>query len=187
MKWTVAILLSTAVALAQAQENKVDRVWQALHARLERQNDYWFDKGEFPKTVQLLKFGADFFPTDGELVTNLGWMLENIDRYDEALAVYVRYKNDNPADKDSAWPEANFYFARKAYAKVIPLLEPTISKDPHANSYRTLAHSYERLNMLNDSKRIWETYLKKHPEDLTAKQNLDRVLKKLKEGSSKKS
>jgi hypothetical protein len=40
--------------------------------------------------------------------------------------------------------------------------------------------------MLADSKRIWELYLSKHPEDLAAKANLDRVLKKLKEGSSKK-
>jgi hypothetical protein len=85
----------------------------------------------------------------------------------------------NPQDPDAAFPEANFYFMKKAFAKVPVLLEPAIVKKPHPNSYRILAHAYDRLKMYGDSKRVWQLYLKRFPDDGAAKQNLKRVSDKL--------
>ena len=97
----------------------------------------------------------------------------------EALALYVEYRKTNPMQIGSSFPEANFYFQHKAYAKVPGLLEPRIGKLSDPNSYRLLAHSYERLGMLTDAKRIWEAYIVRAPEDAPAKNNLERVSKKL--------
>lgn len=155
-------------------------IWDSVHAQLETQIDVWFEKGEFPKIVQLLRVQNQFVPSDYEVATNLGWMLENIEQWDEALSVYVRFRKQNPTDPDSAYPEAHFYFGKKAYAKIPPLLEPTIAKNPQPNAYRTLAHSYERMKLYADSKRIWETYLKRFPDDGAAKVNLAKVINKLK-------
>jgi tetratricopeptide (TPR) repeat protein len=182
-----ALLTLCAATSAQPDTKRIDAIWSAANERIGRQTDAWFKAGDFPRTIQLLRFHYNMHPKDYEIATNLGFMLENIEQDDKALAVYIQLRNVNAEDPDSAWPEANFYFKKKAYAKVPPILEPTIKDhDPHANNYRTLAHSYERMNMLADSKRVWELYISKHPDDLTAKANLNRVLKKLKDGSPKK-
>ena len=59
------------------------------------------------------------------------------------------------------------------------LVVPTLERHLHPNSYRILAHSYERLGRFKDSKRVWEAYLQVHPEDETAKKNLQRVIGKI--------
>jgi len=107
-------------------------------------------------------------------------MQENVEHWAEALATYVKFKNLNAGHPDAPYPEAQFYFIKKLYAKVIPLLEPTIALLPHANTFRVLAQSYERLGLLEDAKRVWTKYLSASPDDAAAKNNLNRVLKKLK-------
>src|SRR5262245_56509745 len=183
VKKLLTILMVAAVAGAsqaadpiKGQEQvRMKTIWNAVYMRMTRQEDAWYDKGEFPKIIHLLRFHNGLEPDNYDVATNLGWMLENVQNWDEALAVYVRYKKLNPKDPDSPFPEANFYFMKKAFAKVPPLLEPSIAKKPHPNSYRILAHAYEKLRMLSDSKRVWETYLKRFPDDGAAKVNLNRV------------
>lgn len=182
------------LAAAHAQQapdpKRLGMIWNAANDRMARQADAWFKDGDYPRSVQLLWFHYELDPTNYENGTNLGWMLENIEQFDRALAVYIELRTSNPTEPDCAWPEANFYSQRQAFAKIPPILEPTIKDhDPHGNTYRTLAHAYEKLNMLADSKRVWELFLAKHPSDPTAgaaKVNLNRVLKKLKEGSADK-
>lgn len=151
----------------------------AVNDRLSTQADAWFEDGEFPRALQLLRVHYELVPNDYEVATNLGWMLENTEQFDEALAVYVRYKNENPKDPDGTFPEANFYYMKKLYAKVPALLEPSIPRKPHGNSYRILAHSYERLNMFKDSVRIWDIYIRLNPNDEAARNNRKRVASKM--------
>lgn len=183
------LLAVLAAASAQRPDPKrIDAIWSAAGDRLSRQTDAWFKLGDYPRTVQILKFHFEMNPKDAEVGTNLGFMLENIEEYDQALAVYIHLRTANPNDPDDAFPEAFFYFRKKAFAKVPPLLEPTIKKqDPHANNYRTLANSYEKMSMFGDSKRVLELYLSRHPDDLAAKAHLERIEKKLKGGVAKKS
>lgn len=184
------VLALTAASAQSPDPKRLSSIWEAANERIERQTEAWFKEGDFPRTVQLLRMSYSLNPADYETATNLGWMLENIEEFDQALAVYIQLRTENPKVPDCAWPEANFYFQKKAYAKVPPILEPTLGSKPHGNSFRTLAHSYEKMNMLADSKRIWERFLATKPveqEAQVAKNNLNRVLKKLKEGFSKKS
>src|SRR5262249_33749165 len=97
-------------------------------------------------------------------------------------ATYVSYRKNNPGDPLGSYLEAFYYYRKKLYAKVPPLLEPLIRMTPHpdASVYRELAHCYEDMNLLADSKRVWEAYLAIAPNDPAAKHNLDRVEKKLK-------
>lgn len=173
-------ILWVASAMAGQDQNKpqasrVDAILDAVNSRLAYQTDIWFDGGDFPRVVQLLRIHYGLEPGNYEVATNLGWMLENVEQWNEALAVYVRFRKMNPKDPDATYPEANFYFQKKAYAKVPALLEPSLEKLPHPNSYRILAHSFERMKMFGDSKRIWQKYLKRFPNDQAAKANLKRV------------
>lgn len=162
---------------------RMDRVWNAMNNRMVEQNDFWFKKGDFPRCIQLMRIQAELAPGDHETVSNLGWLLESTQQFDEALAVYVRHRLRNPNDPEAPFYEADFYFKRKAYAKVPPLLEPTLAKKPHPNSFRTLAHAYEKLGLLQDSRRVWQQLLKITPNDPAAKLNLQRVVRKLQPNS----
>lgn len=178
-----ALLVSAcANCLAAKQDSRrMAEIWDAVRTRLERQSDAWFDDGDYPRAVNSLRVMNTLWPNEYEVATDLGWLLFSTEELDEELAVYVRFRKDNSKDPDASWPEANFYFRKKLYGKVPPLLEPSVSmkKHPHPNSYRILAHSYERLGLLKDSKRIWEALLMLVPSDEPAKNNLRRVENKL--------
>lgn len=186
MKETVLALtlgVLTASGYAQAPDpQRIDAIWGAVNERIARQADSWFDEGDYPKVVQLLRMHYSLEPSDYEIATNLGWMLENIERREEALSVYISFRKGNPKNPDAAFPEGNFYYMKKAYAKVPPIIEPTLKEHPHPNSYRILAHAYDRMKMYADSKRVWEAYLAEHPDDAAAKANLTKVEKKLSGG-----
>lgn len=175
-----------ATALAAPQTDALTKAQRqaaidgAMRNRIADQTDIWFDDGDFPRIIQLLKALYEFSPTDYEVATDLGWMLENVEQYDAALATYVRYRKENAAMPDAAIPEANFYFMRRLYSKVPPILEKSIGPTLHPNGFRILGHSYDRLGMLNDSRRVWKLYTDRYPQDLRAKENLRRVEDKIK-------
>ncbi len=183
-KWLVGIgLAATAVSMA-GQTQPADRtegIWAYAVLRMQRQNDFWFRLGDFPRVIQSLRFQALIFPHNYDIVTNLGYMLENVEDRSSALAVYIKYRESNPEDPEAYYPEAEYYFKKKAWDKVPPLIEPSlkVGPGPPPNSYRILAHSYEHLNLLGDAVRIWKQYLAKAPADEMAKNNLSRVEKKL--------
>ncbi|HJP84094.1 MAG TPA: hypothetical protein VJ835_11385 [Fimbriimonadaceae bacterium] len=191
MRRLIAICLGLTIAglcfADQTQKaSRVDAIWNHAVDRINGQTDIWFDDGDFPRVINLCRIMYALYPSDFEIATNLGWMLENIEKYDEALAVYVKFRTENPKDPDAAWPEANFYYMRRAFQKIPAILEPSIKMTvkPHANNYRTLAHAYERMNQLQDSKRVWQAMLLVYPKDLPAKNNLERVEKKLRGGGA---
>lgn len=182
--WIIGLLVfggpHASVSKPGAQPSRASEIWERAEVRASRQSDIWFKRGDYLRAIQLLRFRAALFPSDYDINTDLGWMLSNVEAHDEALSVYVRFRQNNPTDADAPFPEANFYFQRRAYAKVPPLLEPTLPKRPHSNSYRILAHSYERMGLLQDSARVWRALLVRNPNDGAAKSNLERVESKLK-------
>lgn len=161
------------------KDARIAEIWEAASDRLDRQQDVWFDAGDFPVVVQSLRVQASLRPSDYEVWTNLGWMQENIELYEDALATYIRFRNLNPTDPDRALPEAVYYDRKRLYAKIPSLLEPVLTQKSHPNNFRLLARAYERQGMLKDSKRVWDRYIAIAPADLTAKVNLARVERKL--------
>ncbi|HMS53876.1 MAG TPA: hypothetical protein PKA27_00620 [Fimbriimonadaceae bacterium] len=178
------VALTLLPTLASAQSARIDVIWTAAKNRMYKQSDYWFEDGDFPRCISILKFMAGLEPSNYEIVTDLGWMLENVSKNEEALAVYREYKKNNPKDPDRALPEGNYFYMRREWAKVPPVLEGTLSDKSHENAFRALANSYERLGKFADSKRVWEQMLKFYPNDGQAKVNLKRVLEKMKPSGS---
>ena len=156
----------------------------AAHNRLGQQTSIWFEDGDFPKVVELLKYQHELFPNDYETATNLGWMQENIERYDDARATYLTYQKRNPNDPDNALPIAQHYFIKRQYDKVVPILENAVKTKSHPNMFRMLAHSYERTGNLKKSLEMWDKYIKLQPNDAPAKVNRKRVVEKLADSKS---
>lgn len=172
-------LSSAGICQVVTDEQRLDSIWYGATEQMGAQSDEWFSGGHYLRSIQLLKLQVAIFPHDYESVSTLGWLLESVENHSEALATYVAFRRANPADPDSALPEAFYYFRMKAYAKVPPLLEPMIKRKPQPNVYRQLANAYERLDLLADSHRVWKTYLDIMPNDAQAKRNLEKVERKL--------
>lgn len=179
-------LLLAGLSHAAPDPQRLAAIWDAANDRISEQVDVWFDDGDYPAVIQLLKVQYEMYPDNYDVATNLGWMQENVEMWDDAITTYLRFKNDNPQDPDAPLALADFYFRRKAYGKVPPLLEPVIKRRPHPNVFRLLAHSYNRLKMYGDALRVWDSYIALAPNDLPAKANRERVLKLIKDGGSKK-
>lgn len=180
----ILALSLAAFASAGPSPDRVAAIWSYAQNRIDRQVDVWFDAGDFPATIQMLKVSSELNPHDYDIVTNLGWMQENVQQYDAAAATYEMYRKNNPQDADNSLPLAQYYFMKKKYDKVPALLEPSmkVKGHPHPNVFRILAISYERLGKLSDAQRVLKHYIAVAPTDGQAKLNLARVERKLSKG-----
>lgn len=168
------------IGLAKPQGGaRIDRIWAAAEQRFVMQSNSWWDDGDFLRCIQLLRFQAELRPENYEIVSNLGWMLGNVEAYGEELATYLRYKSNKDAGLDANYPLASYYYTKKLYAYVPPLIEPLMAKKLEPNYYRMLANSYEKMGYLSDSERVWKVYLAHGVEDGQAKANLSRVQSKI--------
>lgn len=165
--------------MLSAPPNELAEFRGAFQARIARQADVWFKDGEFPKSVHLLRARAETEPANYEAWTDLGWMAENIELWDEAESIYRRYSVANPKDPDRRLALIEYFGRRKRYDETIAEFGPTITTPKaHPNHWRLLARAYEKKDRFDDSVRVWNDYLKGHPADETAKANLRRVAAK---------
>lgn len=178
---SMTAMASMAMATQTPDPKRMDALWDVATSRMVRQNDAWFKFGDYPRIVRCLQYLHEIEPADLDTTSDLGWMLENIDRNSEALALYIDYREKNPTVAGAEFMEANFYYLKKLYSKIPPLIEPRIAAK-HATqlTFRLLAHSYEKMNLFEDAKRTWETYLSLVPDDVAAQLNLKKVENKLK-------
>lgn len=179
MKKVLLAILSGAgiFTLAPAEESQVQRLLQIAEMRARYQTDDWFEGGDFIKSAQLLRTRAELFPNNYEIWTSLGFMLKNTGQEDAEIAAYLRFHQTNPQDPDSSFPAAEWFFMKHGYLQVIRLLGPEAKRTPppHPNSFRLLAHSYNRVGLMADSLRIWNKYLEIAPDDEAARIQRDRV------------
>ncbi|MBL8087712.1 MAG: tetratricopeptide repeat protein [Chthonomonas sp.] len=160
--------------------SRVDRIFARADEFVARQADRWFDQGDFPRAAQACRLRSFMYPADYDAATDYGWLLESMNQFDSARDAYRRFRLGNPLMPDRALAEAQFCFLRlKDYKSVVELLEPVLSEKPHPNNYRILARSYEKLENLKDSLRVYEKLIKDFPGDAAAKLNAERIRKKL--------
>ncbi|RYG22600.1 hypothetical protein EON82_16640 [bacterium] len=179
----LAALGSAQAAKKAAPPSRVDTILDFANDRMSTQIDVLFEDGDYPAVISLLRVQAEAYPSDYDVWTNLGWMQENIQAWDTALATYARYRRQNAGDPDASLPEATFYFNRRLFSKVPPLMEPAIKGKCHPNAFRILARSYEKQEMLTDAARVYKALIARAPNDGAAKANLKRVEGKLAKGS----
>ncbi len=167
-------------SLVQGTSVPPNRIVVATSQFLTRQADSWFEAGDFPAAISVLRYQYSLVPTSEEAVTDLGWMLQNVGRMEEAEALYKKFAIDAVGNPDRALPLAQYYaLVAREPRKVIALLEPLIEEKVHPNNLRLLAKSYERIEDFKNAVRIYRILVQRFPEDLTAKRNLEMALRKL--------
>ena len=168
-------------AQAGDETDRIDIILSYVEERAAGESDAAYKRGDFPRATQNLRFRNRVLPEYELVATDLIWMLLNIQYYDEMLAACKRFRVENPTNPDAGLMEAQFYWQKRAFARIPSILEPmlTVGKTPHANTFRVLANSYSRLGFYADSVRVWELYLKQSPDDAAAKKNLNRAKDKV--------
>ena len=179
---SLTIIRDPAFPPTQVSKARLDEIWGHIDNRLINQSDIWYEDGEFPNCVSLLRVQHAYSPDDQDVMTSLGWMLENIELMDEARLVYKEFSDRNPEKGDAVFPLAFSYYNAKEWDNAIRVLEPSLSKNASPNTYRILAKCYERKKMYKDAIRIWELELKKFPDEPTAVANIKRVKAKIASG-----
>lgn len=179
--WVFVMAILSVTVFAQ---DRLAEIWDHVDNRLIREVDEGFENGDFPMVVELLKVQYAYSPGDYDTFTNLGWMLENIERYDEAEQYYIDFKNQFPKSAEAAYPLGWYYFMKRRWNDCIAVLAPTINMKPapHRNSFVALAKAYEREKRYQDAINVWQLQLKIYPDDLPAQANIDRVKAKMKAG-----
>ena len=105
--WGIAFVLmlgaTVCAAPPQIDLKTENKTLEAAVDRISEQVDYWFDRGDFPRVVAALKALYELDTKDEESLENLGWMLENMEKHDEALAYYVRFRKEHPEVRDAPY------------------------------------------------------------------------------------
>jgi tetratricopeptide (TPR) repeat protein len=160
-----------------------EQILGLFEAEVAEQTDIWFEFGDFPLVVDMLKVQVEVEPDNYRLNTDLIWMLGNISRDEEAYDWARKFRLSNPGNPEAAFPEAQLYYFDREYADVTRILLPTIDMTvkPHPNTYRILAHSLEDLGRFQKSKEVWDLLLELTPEDDAARNNRNRVAQKAEE------
>lgn len=177
--------LALALGVTASAQNQDDAALRAARDRMIAQNDALFTEGDFPTIIENQKTLAELDPHDEQVWSDLGWMLGNVEKFDEELALAVRFKGLNEGRAVGPYYEAQFYFKRRTWSKVPPLLEPVVSDPalkPDANVFRFLANSYLRMGYVADAVRVWEAMLKIYPNDAQAKARVENLRQRLSGG-----
>lgn len=128
------------------------------------------DQGQVPKAMESFRSAYNRQPTLGQAVSALGILLEERERYDEAIKIYGRYLDKSPNDSSILTRMVQGLFFKERFSDVIPYAERLADLEP------------ENLN-LKVKLGILYTDAKKYPEAisifkdlLTAAPQSDKIL-----------
>lgn len=159
---------------------KADQVFRVIEDEMMGEANELFEDGEFARSVQLLRLRYGIYPGNYDAVTDLGWMLTNIEEDAQVIEIYRTYLTENKKDVDRGLPLATYFTVKKRPKDVIEVLAPLVGeKGQHPNNYRMLAKAYEREERLKEALDVYRRLVKVFPEDGAAKANIARIEKKL--------
>ena len=170
-------LITTNLVAAPSASSQSDEIISEADGYLIQVADQKFKDGEWESLLPILRFRVELYPADYDAVTDLGFILENGRKADDALAVYAKYRAAAPTDVDRFLPEATLYFGKKNWAKVVETLAPIAETKCHPNNLRMLARSYEKLGNLEKAESTYAEIFKRNPKDGAARVNVDRIKK----------
>lgn len=178
MKLLSLILCWTLPLLCPAQ-GRSGAILDGMEEILTRRLDQCFHAGLFEECTTILRVMSGMHPGDAQISDDLVYMLGNVDRHGEALAEAIRFHKQNPKSLLGTEQLARYYFMRKLYTKVPPILQAVPVKSRTLNVSLMLGRSLEEIGLLKKSLDVWEARLKLFPSDPSAKRHIERLKKKI--------
>ncbi len=153
----------------------IQNIFDSVYDNLAIISDGYWHRGQYPEYVRAARFMAELCPSCIEPYTSGAWLMESLERHDESVAFYNLALERNPKNCSLMHDYALFLFRHKKYERAKPILEEAVAEDCSWESWHLLAHCYERLGRKKDSIDVWESILRKWPENETAAINLKRL------------
>ena len=155
----------------------MDYVYARVIDRLDARNDEHWHAGEYAEHVRIARLIAEICPDCEDVYADDSWLMESLERHDEAIAFMKLGISRNPESCDLRFELTQFLFRHKRYAEALPYGEAGVRLDCSWHSWHLLAHVYERLGRREDAINTWKKTIEKWPDDGAAKENLKRLTK----------
>lgn len=139
-------------------------------------SDVFFHNGEFERCVAMMRIIAEMDPSDTEAFTVGAWLMDSLDREEEAQAFLEKGLALNPGSYDLYGELGMRYFHNENYEKSIEYYEKAVSfEDCPDVTWHGLAHAYEKSGRIDKAIETWELIDVREPDNPVVKLNLGRL------------
>jgi tetratricopeptide (TPR) repeat protein len=183
--WVVlgAVLLASSAGAAVKSARRsaaqsqavVSRVLDEVTDLVWTHGDYYWHEGRYEDQVGICRLVRSLDPGYAEAYSSGAWLLENLGRDDEALALYREGARAVPNDWHTHHDLGYFYYQHKRYPEAIESLKKAVALGPPAFVWHILAHSYNKSGDREQAIATWRRCLKLYPDDGAAQANLRRL------------
>ncbi len=151
-------------------------LWEQIADGLTLGSDYWWHRGEYDQCCVLLETSLFFSPQRVEVYDDAAWLQWSLGRKERAVKIL---EAGIAANSDSWLAHFNLgfhYFNTKRYASALPYLQYAAH---HTETWwvplHIYAHDLEALNRRDEARQVWEEAVRRFPQDVTARRNLERL------------
>jgi tetratricopeptide (TPR) repeat protein len=169
---------------AAEAETRTGQTQDFVLDRIAEQVDKYWHAGKWEECIRLLYQSVEIDPTYTDAYTDLGWMLANLNRDAEAVAVYRAGIAANPKDFDIHHHFGMFYNRRKQYEKAIEQFRLAVKNGAPPAWQHMLPDTLEIVGRKQEALKEWRELLKRFPDDTVAKQHIRALEKELAKGQS---
>jgi tetratricopeptide (TPR) repeat protein len=155
-------------------ETQVQGVSSEVVDILWARTDFWWHQGEWGRVVAEDRFITEIDPQFLLPYSTGGWLLESEGQLTEAKEYYILGAKRNP-NKSFLWFSLGFYYfnTMKDYPSAIKYFQCAAdAPDGGINSWKMLAHSYEKNRQLPQAIAVWIKLQQRYPNDPIVIHNL---------------
>ncbi len=173
----------SAVPKKSPSQTQVRGMVDALVEGLWETGDRYFHDGDYVRVVSLCRVCVEADQSFDEAYSSGGYLLWSLGESAsaEAFLEYGTRRSKKPGALNSEM--AQQLFRTKNYAAAVPYFQKAIKiGGVGLTSYTMLAHSYSKLNKLEDAVQVWKQVVAKFPEFPAGSKNLKDAEERLKTG-----
>lgn len=169
---------------APSGQARVELILDDIVDKLLIVSDAHWHKGEYNHIINLNRMILTGRPDLVDAYANTGWLLWSMNRDAEAVAIFEKGLQANPNTYFMYDELGQYYFIRKKdFAAAAKYYAQAVKfKDAKPQTWNALARSYEKSGQLEKAEAAWEKAAS-FPNNVSAKPNLERVRKLLKQKS----
>lgn len=142
-------------------------------------SDRYWHVGDYENVIRMHRASVTLDPHFVEAYSVAGWILDSMDRTEEAIALLKEGWKHNQHTYQLAFDLSYIYSRHKNYKEAVKWLERAVQRPGPFWVRHALAHAYEKLGRWKDALKVWEQRLKEEPNNPVVRRNYERVRKKL--------
>ncbi|MCS7253019.1 MAG: tetratricopeptide repeat protein [Armatimonadota bacterium] len=144
-------------------------------------SDRYFHVGDYDSAVRMHYGSIALDPQFVEAYSVAAWLLDSMDRTDEALSLLKRGFSINKFSYQLPFDIGFILSRHKKFEEAVKWYELAAQLPAPFWVKHALARAYERVGRLEEALKVWQMRLDESPDDPVVKRNYERVLKLIKE------